>query len=435
MKAKLWIGFGVLAYVFVAALLNGFFTPLHTHFETELEPQANVAYRRGPVPAVERPFVGLALSGGGARAAVFAAAGMEALAKRGRLDEVSHVSSVSGGGFPASYLGLYSLKDCVETDCGTAGFDQLRRVMAHNFFRDVEVNQLLAPDRLFSPSLRLISLQEALDRRDFLAKKTFADLDRNRTFFFNAVSYDTGQRFAFSNGDLPPPDARGAHDLPGEIRSLSFSDATGQRKTPAHVPVSLAIATSAAFPPYLGPMTIQINDAAGRAKEFWHLGDGGVVENTGVETLREAIYARSDPRRARIYSFNAGLRLDKDLSKNTHDISIWSRDVARIVDVLLEYSGGHRETLFVELDRTQGKDIEVISFDFMDVAGLVEEGKITDSKWVDWSEWSRCGWWDRKGDATPAQHLAGVPTSLKISKCNADLMAGAAEALVAYNLD
>jgi hypothetical protein len=56
--------------------------------------------------------VGVALSGGGSRAALFGASGLEALAQvRGPdgasvLDQVSYLSSVSGGSVAASYYAM-----------------------------------------------------------------------------------------------------------------------------------------------------------------------------------------------------------------------------------------------------------------------------------------------------------------------------------------
>ncbi|MHC4608327.1 MAG: hypothetical protein ACYTAF_15560, partial [Planctomycetota bacterium] len=49
-------------------------------------------------------LVGVGVSGGGSRAAVFAAAGLEALWEHGVIENVTHLSSVSGGSIAASYF-------------------------------------------------------------------------------------------------------------------------------------------------------------------------------------------------------------------------------------------------------------------------------------------------------------------------------------------
>jgi predicted acylesterase/phospholipase RssA len=416
----LWVAIVLIACLAVA-VTNGFLAPLKIHYKARLTP--------APVkdsPPIAAPFVGLALSGGGARAAVFAAAGMKALQDRGLLENVTHVSSVSGGGFAASYLALHPMPARGDED---GYFDQMQTVMAHDYFWDTQVQQLRNPLRLFSPSRRLCSLKDALERPDFIGNATFAALPTDRTFFFNAASYDTGQRFIFSNGSLPAPDAQGDYALPAKLRTLSFSNATGDRVTPPDFPISLAVATSAAFPPYLGPMTVQVDAQSGTA-EYWHLGDGGVFENPGVETLREAVYARNDNTSATIYSFDAGKKLDGDLSKSTKDISIWSRDVTRLVDVLTEYAATQRTTLYDALDDQSGIKIDLITFDYMDVVRLAKSATPPDPKWLSWDGWQHATPQDIQDSRTPAEHLAKIPTALKITACNQELISTAAEFLV-----
>src|SRR3954465_2867914 len=60
--------------------------------------------RRGGDPARDRTLVGLALSGGGIRSATFALGILESLRTHGWLKKVDYLSSVSGGGYIASWL-------------------------------------------------------------------------------------------------------------------------------------------------------------------------------------------------------------------------------------------------------------------------------------------------------------------------------------------
>ena len=416
--------FAVGGLCLAAAMAYGFLAPLKVHFKA----QVPVARPHGQtLQSTDAPFVGLALSGGGTRAAIFAAAGMKALHDRGVLEKVTHVSSVSGGGFAASYLALHAVPGGAQSD---PYFAKMQSILAHDYFWDTQMGQLRKPDRLFSPSRRLQSLKEALDREDFLQNKTFGALPKDRTFYFNAVSYDTGQRFVFSNGTLPPYDATGLNDLPIALRSRAFTGENGERVTPQNLALSLAVATSAAFPPYLGPMTIEVGDKASQSTQYWHLGDGGVLENQGVETLREAIYASQDAGRATIYSFDAGQELDSDLSHNTLDISIWSRDVTRLVDVLSTYAGDQRTTHYDAIDARSGRQIELISFNYMDVVRLARSDTPPDPKWLSWDGWTHCTVQDKQESRTPADHLAKIPTALKITPCNQELISEAAAFLV-----
>jgi hypothetical protein len=53
-------------------------------------------------------FIGLAISGGGSRAANFSAAALLALDRLGFLEQVNTISSVSGGSLTTGYYGLFS---------------------------------------------------------------------------------------------------------------------------------------------------------------------------------------------------------------------------------------------------------------------------------------------------------------------------------------
>ncbi len=421
--------FGVIGILAVAAVLNGLLRPLQEHFPVTI----GASPYAPPSDVDDRPFVGLALSGGGARAAAFAAGGIEALAEHVPLAEITHVSSVSGGGFAASYLATRAHNDCsapYDKAACVEYFDNMRAVAAPSSMWGIEKYQILDPRRVLSPSRRLNSLQDVLNSPDFLADKTFTELDEGKTWFFNAVSYDNGRPFVFSNGTLPPAERAATTVVPDSIRSLTFSDKTTLRPAPTDLPISLAVATSAAFPPYLGPTTLTINGG----EEYWHLGDGGIVENTGVATLREALHARGGNERAVIYSFDAGQRLDSEESLKTLDLSIWTTQITRTVDVLNGYAGGYREELLDALDLQAGIDVEVIEFDYLDVNLMVSDYDVavpaaTRAKWENWDWWQDtygCG----QRTQTPAAYLANVPTRLSISDCNKGLISEAAKFLV-----
>lgn len=441
-------GVAVIAGGFLAL---GILAPLKIHHTVARDTPAIAPY--GP-DLQDRPFVGLALSGGGTRAALFGAAGMQALAERGLLDEVTHVSSVSGGGFPASYMATHAVPDCAyvsdpsdsELACLRAYFADMQTAISPNYMRAIHIAQITTPWRIVQPSRRLSSLSEILSEPEFLDSATFADITDPRGYFFNAVSYDTGQRFVFSNLAMPHYLSEGANILPPSLRSLSFSELGAVQPTPGTFEVSLAVATSAAFPPYLGPLSIEREQGADDPSLFRRLGDGGILENSGVETLTEVFLGRGDHASALIYSFDAGLPLDAATSQRNRDLSIFSINLPQFVDVLLTYATAHREAHITQLAAARGIDINVISFDYLDVAGIVaglnaeatalseqQEGTVEHlgQYWQSWATWEAC---TEAGD-TPLERLRAIPTSLSITACDASLVTQAAEFVVEMCLE
>jgi predicted acylesterase/phospholipase RssA len=418
--------------MFATALVWGLLWPLEVH---------RIIGQNEGQPSYEgssKPFVGLALSGGGARAALFGAAGMEALEKRGLLADVTHISSVSGGGFPASYLATNPVPDCTTVaypkNCVAAYFQEMRQAVGSDFFGDLTKRQLTKPWRVMRPSARLWSFQEALDK-GFLQNATFGEIADDRGFFFNTVSYDTGQRFVFSNTAIPHPLVDDENLLPSGVRAISFSTPDMLVATPDGFPISLAVATSAAFPPYLGPLTLQFDMAGNQPARYRHLGDGGVLENSGVETLREAALSNGAGASALIYAFDAGQSLDKDLSQNRLDISIFSTDLTQFVDVLLSYAGAQREAFFDELITRHGLQIEVKTFDYLNVENIVSVPNANSVKWTSWTSWPEsCAVHGRDNSTLPFEKLRDIPTDLRISECDAALITQAAEFLVEHCL-
>lgn len=401
-----WSVAGVLVAGLVAAVIYGIFAPLHIHYTWSDEDRNACAVPEVP----QTPMMGLALSGGGSRAAIFAAAGMRELEKAGILERVTHVSSVSGGGFAAAYWAAHP-------KLAADGFEDMLATLQLDYFWQMEGQQVLHPNRAFSPSRRLISLQEALDDT-FLADTSFGDLAPGRAFYFNTVSYDTAERFLFTNDVLHHKDDVRLPIEPG-LRAASFAQAGCAQATPPEIPLSLAVATSAAFPPLLGPTSISVPGLG----QFWHLGDGGIVENTGVETLQEvALRHRADNPvldRAVIISFNAGLRVDTDASIVDPDLSIFSTNPDRIIDLANMRAEVYREAYLTALGEDLRVQTTVITLDFYT---------------VDVTDWpTECEPGEREG-RTPLGAIRDVPTGLSITACDAALIDAAAVAAVRASL-
>ena len=108
-------------------------------------------------PLAERSeFVGVALSGGGSRASVFGAAAMEVLAEAGVMQRATHISSVSGGGFPAAYYILHSPTPCAEADrtqpCTSESYTAFKLAMRHNYLTDMTMKQFTPSQSVDQPN-------------------------------------------------------------------------------------------------------------------------------------------------------------------------------------------------------------------------------------------------------------------------------------------
>ena len=124
-----------------------------------------------PRDIVGRDVIGLSLSGGGMRAAAFSFGVLQALAgDEGRgtdvYDDLTFISSVSGGSLTAAYVALH----------GREGLAQLReRVLLQNLERDLRVD-------LLSPSNLLRLLAGGLNDRSNLAQRLDGEVFRGATF-------------------------------------------------------------------------------------------------------------------------------------------------------------------------------------------------------------------------------------------------------------
>lgn len=115
--------------------------------------------------------IGLSLSGGGLRAAAFSYGVLQALMAAGEpaadlFDDLSFISSVSGGSLTAAYVALY----------GRSGMQDFRaRVLDVNLERDLRLN-------LFSPANLARLLAGGVNDRSNLAATLDADIFRGATF-------------------------------------------------------------------------------------------------------------------------------------------------------------------------------------------------------------------------------------------------------------
>lgn len=211
-------------------------------------------------------FVGLAISGGGSRAANFGAAVMERLDQEGFLKHVNVISAVSGGALPASYYVLN--RNSKDWSWAT-------------------LRELIATD--FASKMRWVHLSEL---------PGYFLLGKNRSHMMASIFDDVlfNQATFGRLGDGMPRLLINATVLPGG-NQISFTDDYFQSLNSRldTYPLSLAVAASAAVPGIFHDIPLTSYTQDGNKNGFVHLADGGISENLGLETLLRMAAARAMP--------------------------------------------------------------------------------------------------------------------------------------------
>lgn len=226
----------------------------------------------------------LALSGGGVRAAAFHAGVMRYLAERVRLEDVVHVSSVSGGSL---FVGMIF---CQSGCSWPSSKVYLSEVFPS--FREILTTKSLQRTALRNLILNPLNWRFLLSRANVLAqaiettwgvRDELSAICNSPTWSINCTTAETGRRFRFKRMTM------GDYEL-GYANVEKFS-------------MAKAMAISAAFPGGIGPLSVKTEDfhwnkrpgewgpEQGSTVQFappfkrLHLYDGGLYDNLGIEPL------------------------------------------------------------------------------------------------------------------------------------------------------
>ena len=202
-------------------------------------------------------FVGLALSGGGSRAANFSAAVMLELQRRGLLEQVDVISGVSGGALTAAYYGLGPANAGPFTD------PALRDVFSYDF-QGTWLWRWLLPHNIFrfwlSDFTRSDIMVQVFNDRLY-HHKTFADFRSHPKILINATLRNNHTRFTFTDD---------------KFKALY--------STLARYHVANAVNASSAFPAIFDDVTLQ---QYSDPPQYFHLYDGGPKDNLGAQAILE----------------------------------------------------------------------------------------------------------------------------------------------------
>ncbi len=227
----------------------------------------------------ESKRIGIALSGGGVRAAAFHAGVLLWLAEKGQLETIRHISSVSGGSLFAGLIFHISDYAWPSSEAyASKVFPAIRSVLTSN---SLQVNALL---RLLHP----LNWRFLLSRANILAQSirhlwgvtgSLSDLPGNPVWSINGTTAENGRRFRFKEKKL------------GDYE-IGYADAP-------NFPLADAMAISAAFPGGIGPLKIFSDRFEWEKRKSWdwstapekieptfrriHIYDGGVYDNLGLE--------------------------------------------------------------------------------------------------------------------------------------------------------
>lgn len=212
-------------------------------------------------------FVGVSISGGGSRAANFGWAVLEQLNEIGVLQQVSAISTTSGGGLPGAY---YALRG--------PDWDKGKELLLTDFLGKW-IRALLTPSALFNTTFT------HADRSDIMAA-VFDEILLDHKTYKSLGTFQPGAR---------PIWIANVTDQ-GRLELFTFSSEHFRWHLHSRIdsyPISHAVMASAAFPGVFNSVTLRSFDTSHQPvgnkrliEEYKHLLDGGPSDNLGLESLR-----------------------------------------------------------------------------------------------------------------------------------------------------
>jgi predicted acylesterase/phospholipase RssA len=227
--------------------------------------------------------IGLALSGGGFRATLYHLGLVRFLRDAGLLQQVTHITSVSGGSIMAAHLAL-NWTDYTGTD---KEFDQAaakllaytRLDVRNRIVRRFPLGLLLrGPRRLLGLSNRLLTRTGWLDHhyeKHLYGDRSLFELPECPQLHILATNLSEGCLCSFNRDGLWMMKEKAGRS---EIERIRVGLMT----------VSMAVAASSAFPGFFPPLELTGQDVGARGGEFGRQAytDGGVFDNLGVRMFR-----------------------------------------------------------------------------------------------------------------------------------------------------
>lgn len=229
-----------------------------------------------------KPAIGVALSGGGMRAMAFHAGVFRWLAETERMEDVAHISSVSGGTLAAGLVfAVNSWKWPTSQQYLKNVRPEVTRLLTTQSLACAALLRLVWPSNWRFIFSRANVVSQAI-AHSWGITESLSDLPTVPVWSINGTTAETGRRFRFKQ------DRCGDYEI-GYANAARFK-------------IADAMAVSAAFPGLIGPLAIKSADYTWKRRPSWnapveserevvlpfkrlHLYDGGVYDNLGLEPL------------------------------------------------------------------------------------------------------------------------------------------------------
>lgn len=221
--------------------------------------------------------IGLTLSGGGFRAAVFHLGVLKYLAEKERLEEIVHISTVSGGSIAMGLV--YTLsgnKFPTSEEYLVSVFPKIEKFFVEENFGIDCLKELICPKQWLNLFNRANIVADVLHNKWGISSK-ISDLPKKPLWEICSTTSETGKSWRFTQEKM------GDYKFGYSTSSLNLSS---------------AIAASAAFPGFIGRFKLSTSNLKWFTYEDWekdlkkniqplfsllHLSDGGVYDNLATE--------------------------------------------------------------------------------------------------------------------------------------------------------
>jgi len=264
--------------------------------------------------------IGLALSGGGYRAAVFHVGVLSYLAENKLLENVSHVSTVSGGSIA---MGLIYKLNNNQWPSNDEYIENILPVIKEHFTKKTLLGSKVS---IFLARLSLINGNKALSKKlknRWKITSSIQDIADSPVWTINTTTAETGKSWRIEKKQM------GDYKL-------------GYIKNP-EIDLADAIAASAGFPVGIGPYKLDLSSHTftpkdDKIRESIMLYDGGLYDNLGTEVFFQNNFDKLK---------NVDFLIVSDASKpvETKTVKLRKR-VPRIIDISTEQIRSLRARLF-----------------------------------------------------------------------------------------